>query len=378
VDPELKAVTDGITSTIAEYKQAQTNLQIQVDALDRAARTGMPHPNGITQKSLVDHLKDSSEISALRESGRGTARLMLKGADAAPFLQTKATLLESGMGYSTTGVLPIQRLPGIVVEARPRLFLRDLLQARPTTAAVVDFVKVSTGVAIASPQTEGNAKAENALVLTSVSERIKTIATWLPVSRQAFDDLDELAAFISTSLQYAVSEAEELQLISADGTAENLHGLISQASAFNAGLLVPAKGWSKIDLVARAQEQISIAKEIDPTFVILNPVDWADVKLTKDSLGRYLYGDPSEPGPSSIWGLTPLVTPNIAAGSFLVGSSSPVAMELRDRMELLVEISDSHSTFFTQNLYAVRAERRTALVVYRPNSLVYGTFTTSP
>ena len=60
------------------------------------------------------------------------------------------------------------------------------------------------------------------------------------------------------------------------------------------------------------------------------------------------------------------------------GSGSPVATEIRDRMEMVVEVSTEHSDYFSKNLVAIRAEKRLALVVYRPASFITGTFTTSP
>ena len=81
---------------------------------------------------------------------------------------------------------------------------------------------------------------------------------------------------------------------------------------------------------------------------------------------------------SALFNLTPVVTTSITSGTFLVGSGSPVAAEIRDRMELVVEISTSHSDFFTKNLVAIRAEKRLAIIVKRPASFITGTFTTSP
>jgi hypothetical protein len=68
----------------------------------------------------------------------------------------------------------------------------------------------------------------------------------------------------------------------------------------------------------------------------------------------------------------------MAAGTFLVGSGSPAAVEIRDRMSTQIEISTEHSDYFVRNLVAVRAEKRLALLTKRPASLVSGTFTTSP
>jgi hypothetical protein len=47
------------------------------------------------------------------------------------------------VGVATSGVLQIDRIPGITPEARQVVKVRDALSARPTTQAVVDFVKVS-------------------------------------------------------------------------------------------------------------------------------------------------------------------------------------------------------------------------------------------
>src|SRR5580704_13735566 len=147
-------------------------------------------------------------------------------------LQRKTTILESGQGFQTTGVMPIDRIPGIVPEARQVLTVRDVLTANPTTMAVVDFVRVSQPMSIASPVPEGSTKPENQLELTALSEKVRTLATWIPASKQIIDDLAELGTFISSSLVYYVNLEEELQLLSGDGTGENLHGLIPQSSPF--------------------------------------------------------------------------------------------------------------------------------------------------
>src|SRR5262249_28377766 len=127
----------------------------------------------------------------------------------------------------------------------------------------------------------------------------------------------------------------------------------------------------------------------EPAFVVLHPKDWWKVRLQKDAYGRYILGDPQQPGAiattgglvrsaPNIFNLTPVVTTSMSQGSFLVGTGDIMAVELKDRIEMQLEVSTSHSTFFTQNLLAIRAEKRACLVVRRPNSFVFGTFSTSP
>jgi HK97 family phage major capsid protein len=274
--------------------------------------------------------------------------------------------------------LQIERIPGIVPEARATLKFRDLLTARPTALQVIDYVRVTTPPAIASPAPENTQKAENAVAFTAYSERVKTIATWIPATKQILDDFTELSGYIESALPFYVDLAEEIGLLSGDGTGENLHGVLPQATAFNAGLLVPASGWTRIDMIGRAIEQINIANELDPTFVVMNPRDWWSLRLTKDNFGRYLLGDPQTIGDPNVFGLKVVWTPSIAVGTFLVGSGSAVASEIRDRMSMQVEISTEHLDFFTKNLVAIRAEKRLAYIVKRPGSFVAGTLASSP
>lgn len=362
---------------IEDHQKQMADAQKQLDAIDKKItdRT-VADTKG---KSFFDVMKEDESVKRLMDRKSGQAHFTLEGKELSDLLEGKTTITTTAAGYAGPGVLSIERIPGITMEARQTLKVRDVLYSRPTQAGVVFFVKVNAPMAIASPVVEGNVKPENAVTFTSLSERIKTIATWIPASKQVLDDFDELSGFIQSTMPYYTNLEEELQLLSGDGTGENLHGLIVQASSFNTGFLINSAGWNKIDIIGRAIQQITVAKEIPPTFVILHPTDWWGIRLTKDSFGRYILGDPQQPLTNpNIFGLTVVATTSIASGTFLVGSGDPAASEIRDRMQMQVDISTENSDYFTRNLIAIRAEKRLALVVKRPASYVSGTFTTSP
>lgn len=370
----LEATQKRLDEQQAEFKSMQT----QLDAIDKKGTERIVAQTA--GKSIGDMLKENESLGALMGKKAKSAIFNLEGPAVAAMLDRKTTITSSvGTGYMTSGVISIERVPGIVQEARQTLRVRDVLPSRPTEAGTVFFVKVSTPMSIASPVAEAALKPENQLAFTSVSERVKTLATWIPASKQILDDLPELQAFIESTMPYYVNLEEELQLLSGDGSGENLHGIIPQATAFQTSLLINSAGWNKIDIIGRAIQQITVAKELAPTFVILHPNDWWAIRLQKDGFGRYILGDPQQPLTNpNIFGLTVVPTTSIANSTFLVGSGDPAAIEIRDRMAMQIDISTEHSDYFTRNLVAIRAERREALLVKRPASFITGTFTTSP
>lgn len=382
---EYQKITESVTagiqkmnSRIDTVQQQTAAIQKQTDAIDQ--RTSQQYAGAYSErKTLRQKLEENEGFQRVLRDRKGNAILNLEGNDIQLF-DRKTTLVSSGVGWQTTGVLPIERIPGITPEARATLRVRDVLPASPTSYQVIDFVRVTTPPLVASPAPENTTKLENAVGFTSYSERVKTIATWLPASKQIMDDFSELSTYIENMLPYEVNLAEEIGLLTGDGVGETLHGIIPQATAFNTGLLVPASGYTRIDVIGRAIEQINMTNELDPSFVIMNPRDWWSLRLTKDLYGRYLLGDPSSQtgAAANVFGLQAVWTPSMPVGQFVVGSGSPVASEIRDRMQMQVELSSEHGNFFVLNLVAVRAEKRLAYIMKRPGSFVTGSLTSSP
>ena len=360
-----------------ETKTRIDAIQKQLDAIDKKMTDR--HIADTPPTTLDEELEKNEQIARIVKEKRGKAAIELKGRHAANLFERKTTITSAAAGSATSGVLQIDRTPGIVSEARQSLTVREMLSARPTSLPLIDFVKVNSPLSAGTMQSpEAAAKDENAVTFTTKSERVRTLATIIPATRQVLDDFSELAGFLNTSLRYYVNLGEEVQLLSGSGAGEDLDGLITQATAFNTGLLSASAGWNKIDIVGRAIQQITAAKELQPTFVVLHPTDWWGMRLQKDSFGRYILGDPQQVVRPTLFGLEVVVTTSIASGTYLVGSGTATAAEIRDRMELVVEISTEHSDYFAKNLVAIRAEKRLALVVYRPASYIKGTFTTSP
>ncbi len=360
-----------------ELKTKLDELQKQFDALD--SKLAEKHAAAVPVKSIMEELKENEDVARLVRDKKGRALHVFRGKNAELLLERK-TIFESAVGTETPGVIEADRDGGIVREAQRRLRVRDALSSRPTQAPLVYWVKVNAPLVSASPmmQHEGLVKHENTVTFTTANSTVRTIATFVKASRQVLDDFGELAGLLRSDLPYYVNRQEETQLLSGDNDHDNLNGLITQATAFDTSLLSASAGWTRIDQIGAAIQQIGEADEIDPSFVILHKRDWWKIRRTKDSFGRYILGDPQSKGNPSLWDLTTIPTNSIAAGTFLVGSGDPAAAEIRDRMEMEVLISSEDSDNFQRNLITIRAEKRMCLAVKRAASYITGTFTTSP
>lgn len=358
---------------LTETADKLTALQKQADALD--VKLAERHAQAEPGKSVVETLSENEGLQRwMKDRPIHSFILTLDSKQSQELFERKTTIDTTAVGRSTSGVMPIDRTPGIVQEARQALQLRDLLTSRPTVLSDIDYVKVNSAPTRGSVQVESSAKTENAVTFNTGTARVQTIATWIPASRQVLDDMNELLGYLQTALPYYVNLAEEVQMLTGSNTGQDLNGLITQGTAYNTALNVNSPGWKQQDILARAIQQVQIAKEIPPTFVVLHPTDYWNIALTKDTQGRYLNPDLAK----AFWGLTPITSVNIGSGNFLVGSGNPAAVEIRDRMGMTLELSTQHSTYFTQNLVAIRAEKRMTLVCYRPGSMIQGSFNTSP
>lgn len=364
-------------SVLNETKEALLALQKQVDAID--GKLAIKISTEPEVKGFGEVLKENESVQRLMRDKSGRAIINLEGKQVSELFERKTTITSGAIGTATPGIIAGERMPGIYGENRAALRVRDVLSARPTSSPLIYYVKVNAPMVNASPQIETSPKAENAVTFTVDSEKVETIATWIPAAKQIMDDFPELEGFIRSALPYYVNKEEEAQLLNGDGNSPNLNGLRTQATAFDTALLSASAGWTRFDILGRAIQQITASDEIAPSFVVLHPNDWWSIRLTKDADGRYIFGDPQSPLTNpNIFGLTVVSTTGIGTGTFLVGSGDPAASQIRDRMAMQVEISTEHSDYFVRNMIAIRAEKRLALIVMRPASYIKGSFTTSP
>ncbi len=364
---EHKTALTGLKAQLDGLKTDQAKLQSQVDAID----AGLQHRHvaGGETKTLADDVLASEDFQRFAKTCRGRVAIPISD------FQKKTTITDTALGFGTPGVVAGDRLAGIIPAAMRTFRLRELLRRPTTERASVEFVKVTTYTQ-ASPQIEGSAKTEATISFDVVDEKVRTIAVWVPVSKQAMSDVAAMRETVNVHLMAGLLDEEDAQVLAGDSTSENLNGLLTQATAFDTSLLSAADGWERADIIARAIQQVETAKH-RVTGIVLNPADWWSIVTTKDSQGRYIHGDPGTMTETRLWGRPVTVTDAITAGTFLVGDFTTGAA-LHMRQDAVIEVSDSHSDYYVKNLLAVRCEERVCLTVYKTAAFVYGSLNTSP
>lgn len=340
----------------------KTNERI-LELEQKLARRGGGEENVV--KSIGELMTESEDFKSFAQKGRGTARLNLKAV-------SNITSATSGQGGVGVAISP-DRLAGVQGPALRQFVVRDLIMPGRTASNAIEYVQESGFTNSAAPVAEGTAKPQSDLSFELRTTTVKTIAHWFRASKQVLADVPLLQSYINGRAIYGLKYVEEAQLLSGDGTGQNILGLIPQATAFDDARRVT--GDTKIDTLRHAILQVRLA-EYRATGIVLNPVDWEGIELQKDSTGQYIWVNVQDGGQQRMWKLPVVDTTAIAEGEFLVGAFD-LAAQVFDREDAAVEVSTEDADNFTKNMVTIRAEERLAMAVYRPESFVHGSFAAS-
>lgn len=253
------------------------------------------------------------------------------------------------------------RQVGIRPSAQEERAVADLMLSGTTTAQKVTYFEETTFTNAAAETDEAAAKPESALDFTLREDMVRKIATWVPVTDEMMEDVPTFESYLRARLAFMVRQREELQLLRGDGAGQNILGVYNRTGVQT----VTGVGMSTIDSILRAIVEIQKDAFVEPTAMAIHPLDWWDVRTSKDSNGQYLLGPATQdPDTARPWGLQVRVTTNALENTALVGAFNQA--QVFRRTGIAIAISTENEDYFIKNKLAVRAEERLALAVYRP------------
>lgn len=357
---ETKATVDELALKFNSLTDAEKQLKAQLGELEQEFAR-IPAQASATKRTTVGAEVVKSEVlKEFAKSVQGNRRISVP---------VNAALLSVDVAE---GVVEPQRLPGIDVMPKQRLFIRDLIATGRTTSPAIFWVQQTGFTNAAAVVAENTAKPYSNISFDTKITPVTTIAHMFKASKQILDDFAQLQSTVDAEMRYGLKYVEEQEILFGDGTGAHLDGIVPQASAFSAAF-APAD-MTQIDELRLAMLQAQLAR-LPASGHVLHFTDWAKIELTKDSLGRYIIGNPLGVVGPTLWGL-PVVATEIAAfqGKFLTGAFQTGA-QIFDREDANVVISTENADDFEKNMISIRCEERLALAVKRPEAFIFGTFT---
>ncbi len=387
-DVEMKKARD----LLEQIKVAKSDLEVLDAAKDLAAEIGEPAVGDVDAQGRppVRERVKSLGLQVIDSAAFKAAMAPFKDGhvpDRSRFQTDPVSVKGLFVGGSDTsaGAFVVPEQSGIIETlGRKALTIRDLVSVRRTSSDAVEYVaqtshtnaaavvpEATSSAAPTAPETagplvlnpNGGYKPEGAWAYERKVANVKTIAEWVPATKRALADVDALEGLINDELRADIAEAEEGQILAGNGSGENFTGILNwsgvQTQAFATDLFTSIrKGITKARTVGR----------VNPTGIVMNPLDAETVDLTKDADGRYYYGGPFSIGARTLWGLPVVESETQPAGEALLGDFSKAV--IWDREQTTVTMTDSHADFFIRNMVAILAEERLAFAVTRPTAFV--------
>jgi HK97 family phage major capsid protein len=344
--------------------QAKTSVEIlsRLTELEQKATRGGGMGGGSAVKSLGQSFVDDEGIKkALAQGDKFKGR--------ASFSVKAITSVTGDVAGAAGDLIQPTRVPGIVAPPDRELRVRSLLTPGRTSSNSIEYVQETGFTNAAAPVAETTQKPESTLKFDKKTAPVRTLAHWIPASKQILDDVPALVSYIDARLRYGLALVEDAQLLLGDGTGENILGIIPQATEFDDTRR--KAGDTMIDTLRRSMTQARLAG-YPVTFFVMHPTAWEEIELTKTDDGAYIFANPTSLAGNTLWGRQVVETDAMPEGDFLTGSR--LGGQIFDREDANVEISTEDRDNFIKNMVTIRGEERLGLAVYRPDAFITGEF----
>lgn len=347
------AEIEGIDRQMDGMKQAD-DLLTQIGQLN--AKSGVRHVGG----SDAIHAKSIGEyyVQSMQAAGLDVKSAIAHGYE----VERKANTDTNVEGAPSAGYTPYLTQTD-TEPARP--------YQRPLVVADLFSTGAITGTILQYPvfdELEGNAKMVDETGAapqvhwkdpTWKQDKIGKVASFFGISEDMMDDLSWVIGEINDAAQYDLKLQEETQLLSGNGSENNLTGLFNrEIQTMNKDEL------SDADRLSKAALQITTTTNFQADAYVMNPLDFWKLTIAKDANGNYL----NLTDGAKLWNIPTVATAAITEGTALVGAFKS-AKVLR-KGGLVVKMTDSDTDDFLHFKQKCRVSERLGLQVKYPKAFV--------
>lgn len=356
---ELETRVKSYRDQLAVHEQAQ-----QLTAAGAANSLGTPGLPMTSTKSMIQPRRTSPLLAMPEDAMREMHDAIVRRKAFRAEIGTKAN---SGDGLSA-GSIP--QYGGFIERLHEPTRILDLMPVTAVDSPVIETVQHASTTGSAAMVAAGTLKPTVTLNTSRVEVRVRKLAALAVAADEDLLDFATFQSYIGTELTRIVIDLENEQLLTGDGTGENMLGLLSQT-----GILTRAAGTGEalLDVMEEAITDLRVGPSFaEPTGIVLHPTTWSLLRRSKDSQGRYLVNpDPTSDEASSLWGVPVSVTTSMTVGEALVADFQ-LGAQAYVRQGITIE-ADYGTNGFEMNSHTFRVEMREGVFSPRPSALMHVT-----
>ena len=207
---EVKSAIAKLEGLVEGMKEEKTSKNVTLKSIGQAIADAY--------SDSIDKIKDIAEKGGLMN------------------LDVKAVGTMSITNNYSGGTVALSQLEAGVTRITRRMpFLRQLINASGTTSKYITYIKSNGQEGGADMTAEGAIKSQADFNVVETSVAVKKVTAWIKVSKEMIADLPFMRNEINNELMEIVELKLDSQILSGDGTGDNLTGILQNAVAWAAG-----------------------------------------------------------------------------------------------------------------------------------------------
>ena len=372
VKAEMEAVTKGLLKT-EDLQKTLEGLQVDGKAVKEILEAVTKQGDKITEliasqskpaeKQSVSKLitKAFPDIVKVVQDAGGRFKIKIDR----PMIEKTAVSLTSITSDPNGMILPeMATMQSQANNIAPSL---NVIQLTPDDHGIIYYVDQTTRTNNAAARSDGSAAAEQVYAWTGYSETVDNVSAMVPVHKEALKHISVLQQTINDLLTDDCLVALDAYCYTGTGTAPQIGGIYTRATAFAPATYVAAGGYTPVlptiyDLVISMASQIEKATKYVVDKCWLNPYNVTQLRLAKNADGDFLFPQYAmgQGGPLYIGRIQVVEANSVTVNTCVVGESRRARL-YQGGVEL--DIGYDLTGDFSKRILTVLANMEASLVI---------------
>ena len=263
---------------------------------------------------------------------------------------TKATVTSAGVAPTIGSVVDTT----LSVDSKAQTIIRKFANVASIGGRSLTYAEFAPGEGDAAWVPEGGLKPSMDATLAEKTITAGKVALTVKLTEETLTDLPQLVAEIRAEIINRIGLAEEEGILNGTGEGGQIKGVATDMPGFSLGTFKIEKANTYDVIVAAYTQVVSVSNmAYRPNVVLMNPIDYAQMQLTKDVNGQYLR--PFQVGDELIPGLRVEASTAVKQGDFVLGDFN--YLNIRDVWALSITFGWENDDF-TKNLVTMIGEKR--------------------